>query len=286
MRSRRLMWLVALTLLTLITAPPIADAQKRGGTLRVSYGNEIANLDFHTAPGYEMMWVAMNVGLRAGEHHARRQVRRRRRRVVDRLRPTTCCGRSSSGRTSSSTTARRSTRRPSSSASTGSWTRPPSPACAPSTSPCTRVEVARSADRAAPHEAAVRVPPAHAGGVPHGPDPLLAGGDAEVHASRTASRASPARSSAAGRSSSWSGSRAATSPWSASTSTSCPACPTSTASMIRVIKDPVTEMAAFKNGEVDFIASFSPEHVDTLKAQNPEGRDHDGQGNDARCWRR
>jgi len=43
---------------------PVADAQtpKRGGTLRVSYGNEIANLDFHTAPGYEMMWVAMNVG--------------------------------------------------------------------------------------------------------------------------------------------------------------------------------------------------------------------------------
>src|SRR5262245_47982259 len=39
-----------------------ADAQKRGGTLRVSYGNEIAHLDFHTAPGYEMMWVAMNVG--------------------------------------------------------------------------------------------------------------------------------------------------------------------------------------------------------------------------------
>ena len=46
------------------TAPLPAEAQapKRGGTLRVSYGNEIANLDFHTAPGYEMMWVAMNVG--------------------------------------------------------------------------------------------------------------------------------------------------------------------------------------------------------------------------------
>jgi ABC-type transport system substrate-binding protein len=44
--------------------PQLAEAQapKRGGTLRVSYGNEIANLDFHTAPGYEMMWVAMNVG--------------------------------------------------------------------------------------------------------------------------------------------------------------------------------------------------------------------------------
>ena len=51
---------VALTL----AAPLLADAQtpRRGGTLRVSYGNEIAHLDFHTAPGYEMMWVAMNVG--------------------------------------------------------------------------------------------------------------------------------------------------------------------------------------------------------------------------------
>src|SRR5213594_3010051 len=50
-------------LLGLACAPP-AEAQtpKRGGTLRVSYGNEIAHLDFHTAPGYEMMWVAMNVG--------------------------------------------------------------------------------------------------------------------------------------------------------------------------------------------------------------------------------
>jgi peptide/nickel transport system substrate-binding protein len=40
----------------------LAAEPKRGGTLRVSYGNEIANLDFHTAPGYEMMWVAMNIG--------------------------------------------------------------------------------------------------------------------------------------------------------------------------------------------------------------------------------
>src|SRR5207244_7748138 len=39
--------------------------------------------------------------------------------------------------------------------------------------------------------------------------------------------------------------------------------------LIRVIKDQVVEMAAFKAGEVDFIASFSPEHVDTMKAQNP-----------------
>src|SRR3989449_5147565 len=47
--------------------------------------------------------------------------------------------------------------------------------------------------------------------------------------------------------------------------------------MIRVIKDPVTEMAAFKAGEVDFIASFSPEHVDSLKAQNPKGRGRTGE---------
>src|SRR6059036_1743992 len=41
---------------------------------------------------------------------------------------------------------------------------------------------------------------------------------------------------------------------------------------ISVIKDPITEMAAFKAGEIDFIASFSPEHVDTMKAQNPRAQ--------------
>ena len=68
MRPRTLVWtarlITATTLTWLITWPSTTEAQtpKRGGTLRVSYGNEIANLDFHTAPGYEMMWVAMNVG--------------------------------------------------------------------------------------------------------------------------------------------------------------------------------------------------------------------------------
>jgi peptide/nickel transport system substrate-binding protein len=38
---------------------------------------------------------------------------------------------------------------------------------------------------------------------------------------------------------------------------------------IRVMKDPITQMAAFKAGEIDFIASFTPEHVDTLEKQNP-----------------
>src|SRR5438093_3996332 len=50
--------------LTIALSPILSDAQtpKRGGTLRVSYGNEISNLDFHTAPGYELNWVAMNIG--------------------------------------------------------------------------------------------------------------------------------------------------------------------------------------------------------------------------------
>src|SRR3989475_1370824 len=64
MRVRRLV-LGATTLVVLtfaLSGPSPAQVQKRGGTLRVSYGNEIAHLDFHTAPGYEMMWVAMNVG--------------------------------------------------------------------------------------------------------------------------------------------------------------------------------------------------------------------------------
>ena len=40
----------------------MAASPKRGGTLRVAYGNKISHHDYHTAPGYEMMWVAMNVG--------------------------------------------------------------------------------------------------------------------------------------------------------------------------------------------------------------------------------
>jgi peptide/nickel transport system substrate-binding protein len=51
--------LVAASLLVGVTA---ADAQKRGGTLRVAYGNDILGLDFHTLPGYEMLWVASNIG--------------------------------------------------------------------------------------------------------------------------------------------------------------------------------------------------------------------------------
>lgn len=53
---------VLLSLAVLLAGVAIAAEPKRGGTLRVAYGNKISNLDFHTAPGYEMMWVGMNIG--------------------------------------------------------------------------------------------------------------------------------------------------------------------------------------------------------------------------------
>src|SRR4026209_2146312 len=66
MPMNRRPFLLALTALVvslaLVSGTALGQTPKRGGTLRVSYGNEIAHLDFHTAPGYEMMWVAMNVG--------------------------------------------------------------------------------------------------------------------------------------------------------------------------------------------------------------------------------
>src|SRR6059036_2676515 len=42
--------------------------------------------------------------------------------------------------------------------------------------------------------------------------------------------------------------------------------------IIRTIKDPVTQLAAFKAGEIDFIADFSADHVDSLRAQNPRAQ--------------
>src|SRR5215813_7565433 len=64
MRLGRLRFGITACLVVAIVCAGIttAEAQKRGGTLRVAYGNDILGLDFHTLPGYEMLWVASNVG--------------------------------------------------------------------------------------------------------------------------------------------------------------------------------------------------------------------------------
>src|SRR5262245_50084147 len=55
--------MIALVSLALFGSSGAKAAEpKRGGTLRVAYGNEIAGLDFHTTAGYEMVWVATNIG--------------------------------------------------------------------------------------------------------------------------------------------------------------------------------------------------------------------------------
>jgi peptide/nickel transport system substrate-binding protein len=60
------LWLKAtavwIGLALVLSGVALAAEPTHGGTLRVAYGNRISHLDFHTAPGYELMWVAMNIG--------------------------------------------------------------------------------------------------------------------------------------------------------------------------------------------------------------------------------
>jgi peptide/nickel transport system substrate-binding protein len=64
MCSRRVLigTVAALVLASVPSNLTTAEAQKRGGTLRVAYGNEISNFDYHTAPGYELVWTVLNLG--------------------------------------------------------------------------------------------------------------------------------------------------------------------------------------------------------------------------------
>jgi peptide/nickel transport system substrate-binding protein len=63
MRSRPVWFgtVAALVMAIVLSNVTTAEAQKRGGTLRVAYGNEISNFDFHTAPGYELVWAVLNM---------------------------------------------------------------------------------------------------------------------------------------------------------------------------------------------------------------------------------
>lgn len=48
-------------LIVLLASPGWAQKPKSGGTLTVVHAVDVAHLDIHTAPGYEMMWINENV---------------------------------------------------------------------------------------------------------------------------------------------------------------------------------------------------------------------------------
>ena len=190
--------------LVLVSGTALAQTPKRGGTLRVCYGNEIAHLDFHTAPGYEMMWVAMNVGCGlvnitpdgkfVGDAAESWQISPDGLTYTFKLRTNVLFH---DGTPVDAAAVKFSIDRLMDPATkSGMRTFYESGA---------QRRGARSPDRAGAAQAALRLLPPHARRVPHRPGPLLAGGHPEVHASRTASRASRARWWAAGRSGSSSG---------------------------------------------------------------------------------
>jgi peptide/nickel transport system substrate-binding protein len=273
MHSRR-HWLLAIFAIAVLglslAAPLSADAQKRGGTLKVSYGNEIAHLDFHTAPGYEMMWVAMNIG----------------------------CGLTNitpDGKFVGD--------------AAESWTMSPDGLTytfklrknvlfhdgTPVDAAAVKFNIDRLKDPATKSGMRPFYEPVHSVEVldPQTVQVRLKHTYAfflhMISAYRTGlillSPASINKFTEADRKQGKPGAIIGCGPfkyveWVKGSHLLMerfdkyfvPGVPYLDKVMIRVIKDPVTEMAAFKNGEVDFIASFSPEHVDTMKAQNPKAQ--------------
>ena len=278
MRLRPIRWpaspvAVFVLLLTAIVAlPPVADAQtpKRGGTLRVSYGNEIANLDFHTAPGYEMMWVAMNVGCG----------------LVNITPDGKFVGDAAE-----------------------SWTQSPDGLLhtfklrknvlfhdgTPVDAAAVKFSIDRLMDPATKSGMRSFYEPVHSVEVL---DPLTVQIRLKqpyafllhmLAAYRTGlvlySPAATQKFSVEDRKQGKPGAIVGCGPFKfvewvkgshlimeRNDKYFVPGEPYLDKVVIRTIKDPVTEMAAFKAGEIDFIASFSPEHVDTMKAQNPKAQ--------------
>jgi peptide/nickel transport system substrate-binding protein len=259
--------LVAGTILLGLATGAHAAEPKRGGTLRVSYGNEIANLDFHTAPGYEMMWVAMNVGCG----------------LVDITPDGKFVGDAAE-----------------------SWQTSPDGLLytfklrknvlfhdsTPVDAAAVKFSIDRLMDPATKSGMRAFYEPVHSVEVM---DPLTVQVRLKhpyaffmhmLAAYRTGlilySPAATQKFSVEDRKQGKPGAIIGCGPfkyveWIKGSHLVMdrwekyfkPGQPYLDRVMIRVIKDPVTEMAAFKAGEVDFIASFSPEHVDTMKAQNP-----------------
>ena len=276
MRSRHLPrgLLIGLIALACLGASPWEAAQaqtpKRGGTLRVAYGNEIAHLDFHTAPGYEMMWVAMNVGCGlinitpdgkfvpdAAESwqmspdgllytfKLRKNVLFHDDTKVDAAAVKFSIDRIMDPATKSGMR--------------------------------TFYEAVHSVEVLDPSTVQIRLKHPYAFML-H----MLAGyRTGLVLYSPTATQKYTVEDRRAGKPEAvvgcgpfklveWvKGSHLAMDRFDKYFE---PGLPYLDRVMIRVIKDPVTQMAAFKAGEIDFMADFSPEHVDTLKAQNPRAR--------------
>src|SRR5215471_1804997 len=259
------------SLLSLIAASA-SDAQtpKRGGTLKVSYGNEIAHLDFHTAPGYEMMWVAMNVGCGlvnitpegkfVGDAAESWQLSpdgllytfKLKKNVLfhDGTRVDAAAVKFSIDRLMDP--------------ATGSGMR-------------TFYESVHSVEVVDPFTVQIRLKHPYAFML-H----MLAGyRTGLIIYSPTATQKFSVEDRKQGKP----GAVVGCGPfklieWVKGSHLVMdrfdkyfePGRPYLDRVIIRVIKDPVTEMAAFKNGEIDFIASFSPEHVDTMKAQSPRAQ--------------
>src|SRR5262244_3967995 len=260
------------SLLLSLIAASASDAQtpKRGGILKVSYGNEIAHLDFHTAPGYEMMWVAMNVGCglvnitpdgkfvgdaaeswQESPDHLTYTFKLRKNVVFHDGTPVDAA------------------------AVKFSIDRLMDPATKSGMRPF--YESVHSVEVLDAHTVQVRLKHPYAFFL----HMLAAYRTGLVFYSPTATQKYTLEDRKQGKP----GAVIGCGPfkfveWVKGSHLVMerfdkyfiPGQPYLDRVMIRVIKDPVTEMAAFKNGEIDFISSFSPEHVDTLKAQNPQAQ--------------
>ncbi|MET0851178.1 MAG: ABC transporter substrate-binding protein, partial [Candidatus Rokuibacteriota bacterium] len=270
--TRRPTLLAAVLFLSVLLIGGLADAQtpKRGGTLRVSYGNEIANLDFHTAPGYEMMWVAMNVGcglvnitpdgkfvpdaaesFQASADHLTYTFKLRKNALFHDGTPVDAA------------------------AVKFSIERLMDPATKSGMRPF--YEPVHSVEVLDPQTVQVRLKHPYAFFL----HMLAAYRTGLVLYSPAATQKFTVEDRKQGKP----GAVIGCGPfrlveWVKGSHLLMerfdkyfvPGQPHLDKVMIRVIKDPVTEMAAFKAGEVDFIASFSPEHVDTMRSQNPKAQ--------------
>jgi peptide/nickel transport system substrate-binding protein len=268
--SRRpvLLALTALVVsLVLVSGTVLAQTPKRGGTLRVSYGNEIAHLDFHTAPGYEMMWVAINVGCGlvnitpdgkfVGDAADSWQVSADNLTYTFKLRPNVLFH---DGTKVDAAAVKFSIDR----------------LMDPATKSGMRsfYDSVHSVEVLDPQSVQVRMKQPYAFFL----HMLAAYRTGLVLYSPTATQ----KYSVDDRKQGKPGAVVGCGPFRLIEWVKgghlvmerfdkyfVPGLPYLDRVVIRTIKDPVTEMAAFKAGEIDFIASFSPEHVDTLKAQSP-----------------